>query len=101
MTRTVYGPTRIGRPGRNSPLVLPASPIAGRNGGAPRSGVDVVFDFGFVVLGEIDLDVVQADRVFDLLADLDHEVDVLRQERLHILSALAELLAVVREPRTR
>src|SRR5262249_17286648 len=102
MTRTVYDWARIGRPGGGDPFAFPASPIAGWSDGAGRSGVGVVFDFGFLVLGEIDLDdIVQADGVFDLLADLDHEVDVLGEERLHVLAALAELLAVVGEPRTR
>src|SRR4051812_17088870 len=46
-------------------------------------------------------DILDADLLADLLADLDHHVDVLGQERLRVLPALAELLTFVGEPRAR
>src|SRR3954467_4004111 len=67
-----------------------------------RLGVDVLFDVCFGLGGgEIDLEVVQTRLGHDLLADLDHEVDVLGQEVLDLLATLTELFAFVREPGAR
>src|SRR5262245_22900012 len=44
---------------------------------------------------------VDADGIPDLLADLEHQVEVLGQELLRLLAALTELLPFVGEPRTR
>ena len=41
------------------------------------------------------------DISFTFSHDLDHHVEVLGEELLHVLAALAELLAFVGEPRTR
>src|SRR3546814_6457195 len=48
-----------------------------------------------------DLARVDADLLADALGDLDHDLGVLTQERLGVLPALAELLALVGVPGTR
>src|SRR5438552_16405359 len=72
----------------------------------PRSRAASAVDLDVLgwVEGDVDLDLgvgVDTDRGPDLLADLDHQVDVLGEERLHVLPALAELLTLVGEPRSR
>src|SRR6516165_7870030 len=63
-------------------------------------GVDLGFDVGVTRLvgREVDGVVVEADGGPDLLAHLDHHVDILGEELLGVLAALAKLLALVRVP---
>src|SRR5436190_17986256 len=67
---------------------------------SPMSTVDLGV-FGLLD-GKVDADhFVDAHRGPDLLADLNHHVDVLGKERLHVLATLTERLTHAGEPRTR
>ena len=52
-------------------------------------------------LAECVLDVLRGQALAHPVVDLGHQLRVLREERLHVLPALAELLAFVGEPGTR
>src|SRR5207237_5281340 len=97
MPAPVYG-RRARRP---PPVTSPTPPGEGPSRSMNRqsmSGVDLLVLLG--LFGR-EIDVADADLDLDLLGDLHHQVDVLGEEGLHVLPALAELLALVGEPRAR
>src|SRR5207247_10919670 len=96
------GPAR-GRPcASRDPSVRAARSLLGRRGLLLRFGSVVSHEIGYdldrlvVFFGEAG----QTYRFAHLPLDLIAEVDVLREERARVLAPLAELLALIGEPRT-
>src|SRR6266496_4261070 len=85
------GTLAVARPTVGLPVAVVGPASVGRLGAAVR--------LRGLGLG-LDRDLFDAAGVFDLLADLEHHVEVLGQELLRLLATLAELLALVGEPRT-